>query len=138
MAQTAYQVLDATVPVSRALAPVVPVLKVRLIVFGVYVPVVLPMAICVAVTVTAVLDVAWIFNPLDRPGGMPPRGDAAQVAPVLASPLPIVPGATVCTVEMPLPSMTELAVIVDRPVPPLAAPRGVVKLTMLPLVMEPP
>jgi hypothetical protein len=61
-----------------------------------------------------------------------------HVVPSLVRTFPEVLGAINCTVEMPLPRRTELAVSVDRPVPPLAAPSGVDRLTMLPLVMEPP
>ena len=50
-----------------------------------------------------------------------------QVVPLLTSTLPLVPGATVCTALVPLPSSTALAESVVAPVPPL--PTGSVPVT---------
>jgi len=44
----------------------------------------------------------------------------AQLVPLLVSTLPVVPGATAVTADVPLPISTALAVSVTAPVPPLA------------------
>jgi hypothetical protein len=98
----------------------------------------------IAVAAT-ILAVAVYVDPSVLNGTCPTTvGDAtvgavlAHVVPLLVKTFLFVPGAINCTALPPLPRRTELAVSVDRPVPPLAAPSGVVKLTMLPLVMDPP
>jgi hypothetical protein len=61
----------------------------------------------------------------------PPAAGAelCQVVPLLVSTFPLVPGATTCTAEVPLPNKTLLAVSEDAPVPPLAT--GKVPVTLL-------
>ena len=54
-----------------------------------------------------------------------------QVVPLEVSTLPVVPGATTCTAEVPLPNMTLLAVKLVAPVPPDATPIAVDAVTVV-------
>jgi hypothetical protein len=56
--------------------------------------------------------------------------DEAHVVPSEVNKLPLVPGATTCTADVPLPRTTLFAVIVVAPVPPLATGRVPVTLVV--------
>ena len=77
-----------------------------------------------------------LVNSLKLEKSLPDAGAAAlvHVVPLLVSRLPVVPGATACTANVPLPSSTLFAVSVAAPVPPLAT--GSVPVT--PVVRESP
>jgi hypothetical protein len=63
-------------------------------------------------------------NNITVPEGIPPKGAVLdQVVPLLVKTLPLVLGATNWTEDVPLPSITLLAVSVASPVPPLATGR---------------
>ena len=59
-----------------------------------------------------------------------------QVVPLLDKTLPLVPGATTCTDPVPLPNTTLLEVMVVKPVPPLGTVNAVVRVVMLPPVID--
>jgi hypothetical protein len=66
-----------------------------------------------------------IARAIESPADMPLAAGAVdcQVVPFEVRTLPEVPGATVCTADVPLPRTTLFAVIVVAPVPPLATGR---------------
>ena len=65
-----------------------------------------------------------------------PAAADTHVVPLLVSTLPLVPGATNCTAEVPLPRRTLLAVRVVAPVPPLATASVADNPADVPLMLE--
>jgi hypothetical protein len=74
-------------------------------------------------------------NPVNvfSPGGID-SASLTQVVPSEVSTLPDVPGLTTCTVDVPLPVKTPLAVKVSAPVPPEFTGRGAPSGNCIPVV----